>query len=52
MGIRISRAVGKKFELPGKQAAKETRESVTPPVVPSAASRLWGKFRNLFGRGH
>jgi hypothetical protein len=30
MGIRVSRAVGQKFELPGKQAAQKISQPVTP----------------------
>jgi len=64
VGIRVSRAVGQKFEFdaaPGKQAGEARPAVVAPaqqsvaeqPVEGAAASspaaRVWKKFRSLFG---
>jgi hypothetical protein len=64
VGIRLTRAVGQKFEFeaaPGKQAGEARPSVATPasqrpaeqpvaePTPSSPAARVWKKFRSLFG---
>ena len=66
MGIRVGGQVGQKFELESRPSGPgealpvprpaaaapvpEPAAAATPAAVPSAAARVWGKFRGLFSR--
>ena len=63
VGIRVSRQAGQKFEfearpsgpgealpIPKAGPEPEARPPVVEPRAPSAAARIWGKFRGLFSR--
>jgi hypothetical protein len=49
-GIRMARADGRKFELPGPaHAPHETVPAVESQSSEGIASRVFGAIRNLFG---
>jgi hypothetical protein len=65
VGIRVGGQVGRKFEIESRPATPEeppVKPAAPPPepqpevkaaaaeAPPSAAARLWGKFRGLFSR--
>jgi hypothetical protein len=51
VGIRVGGQVGRKFEIdsPRPAAPIPVEEPKSTPAPPSAAARLWSKFRSLFG---